>query len=255
MSRQDLRDEYKETEGHPAVKARIRRLQRQLRRRRMLEDVKRATVVITNPTEFAVALEYGPTMAAPVVVAKGRNLMAQQIKQVARWHGHSAGRKPAAGACPLSRGGSRAIHSAQTLRRGCRHSGGDLPRRTAGAGQPDGSRSRGTMRPQTWLRIRQRVGRPQTASSNGSFPVAAVGMVFVMLVPLPSFAARPAAGHQHHRFGAGAALRAAHSAAGAVLRFSQPAAAAHSVPAVAESGLQPPHSAARQRRRGARPGR
>jgi len=86
MSRQDLRDEFKETEGNPAVKARIRRLQRQVRRRRMLEQVPRATVVITNPAEFAIALEYRVEMGAPVVVAKGRNFLAQQIKQIARWH-------------------------------------------------------------------------------------------------------------------------------------------------------------------------
>jgi flagellar biosynthesis protein FlhB len=87
MSKQELKEEYKETEGHPAIKARIRRLQRQLRRRRMLEDVKRAAVVITNPNEFAVALEYHAGLAAPKVVAKGRNLFAQQIKQIARWQG------------------------------------------------------------------------------------------------------------------------------------------------------------------------
>jgi len=87
MSRQELTDEYKETEGHPAIKGRIRRLQRQMRRRRMLEDVKRASVVITNPTEYAVALEYGPGLAAPTVVAKGRNLFARRIKDIARWQG------------------------------------------------------------------------------------------------------------------------------------------------------------------------
>lgn len=87
MSRQELMDDYKETEGNPAVKARIRRLRRQVLRRRMLEDVKRASVVVTNPSQFAIALEYKPAMAAPRVVAKGRNLLAQQIKQVARWHG------------------------------------------------------------------------------------------------------------------------------------------------------------------------
>ena len=81
-------------------------------------------------------------------------------------------------------------------------------------------------------------------------PVAAVALVFVMLVPLPAFAARPAAGHQHHRFGAGAAVGGAHSAAGAVLGFSQPSAAADAVPSVAEPGQQPPDSAARQRRSG-----
>jgi flagellar biosynthetic protein FlhB len=87
MSRQDTLDEYKETEGNPAVKSRMRRLQRQMRKRRMLEGVKQATVIITNPTEFAVALEYRPPMAAPRVVAKGRNLLAKQIKEIALWQG------------------------------------------------------------------------------------------------------------------------------------------------------------------------
>ena len=86
MSRQELRDEFKETEGNPAVKSRIRRLQRQVRRRRMLAEVKRASVVITNPTEFAVALAYGPALAAPVVVAKGKNYLAQRIRQKAIEH-------------------------------------------------------------------------------------------------------------------------------------------------------------------------
>ena len=87
MTRQELIDDYKETEGNPAIKARIRRLRRQTLRRKMLEDAKRASVVVTNPTEFAIALEYKPVMAAPMVVAKGRNLLAQQIKQIARWQG------------------------------------------------------------------------------------------------------------------------------------------------------------------------
>ena len=85
MSRQEMKDEYKETEGNPIIKGRIRRLQRQVRRRRMLQDTKRAAVVITNPTEYAIALEYRPDMPAPVVVAKGRNLFAAQIKEIARW--------------------------------------------------------------------------------------------------------------------------------------------------------------------------
>ena len=87
MSKQDQKDEFKEMEGNPAVKQRIRRLQRQTRRRRMLKDVERAAVVITNPTEFAVALEYRMEMSAPIVVAKGRNLLAAQIKEIARWKG------------------------------------------------------------------------------------------------------------------------------------------------------------------------
>jgi flagellar biosynthetic protein FlhB len=88
MSRQEIRDEAKETEGHPMVRSRVRRLQRQMRRRRMLKDLSRASVVITNPTEYAVALEYRPEeMAAPVVLAKGCRLLARQIKREANWHG------------------------------------------------------------------------------------------------------------------------------------------------------------------------
>ncbi|MGA8069480.1 MAG: EscU/YscU/HrcU family type III secretion system export apparatus switch protein, partial [Terriglobales bacterium] len=67
------------------IKGRIRRLQRQMRRRKMLQDTKRAAVVITNPTEYAIAIEYHPDMPAPVVVAKGRNLFAAQIREIARW--------------------------------------------------------------------------------------------------------------------------------------------------------------------------
>lgn len=87
MTHQEIREEVKESEGNPQVKARIRKLQRQVRRKRMLQDVAKATVVITNPTEYAIALEYNETLLAPVVVAKGRSLLAQQIKQAARWNG------------------------------------------------------------------------------------------------------------------------------------------------------------------------
>ena len=87
MSRQEMRDEMKQTEGNPAVKGRIRRLQRQLRRRQMLQDTEKASVVITNPTHFAVALRYEMDMEAPIVVAKGKDFLAQEIKEVARWHG------------------------------------------------------------------------------------------------------------------------------------------------------------------------
>jgi flagellar biosynthesis protein FlhB len=110
MSRQDLKDEYKETEGQPAVKARIRRLQRQARRRRMLEDAKRAAVVITNPSEFAVALEYRPEMPAPVVLAKGRNRLAQEIKEIARWEGIPLVENP-----PLAHALYRAVEVGQSI--------------------------------------------------------------------------------------------------------------------------------------------
>jgi flagellar biosynthesis protein FlhB len=87
MSRQELRDELRQTEGNPSTKGRIRRLQRQMRRRQMLRDTEKASVVITNPTHFAVALRYEMDMDAPIVVAKGRDFLAQEIKEVARWHG------------------------------------------------------------------------------------------------------------------------------------------------------------------------
>jgi flagellar biosynthesis protein FlhB len=87
MSRQDMKDEAKQTEGNPAIKGRIRRLQRSLRRRQMLRDTEKASVVITNPTHFAIALRYEMAMDAPIVIAKGRDLLAQEIKEVARWHG------------------------------------------------------------------------------------------------------------------------------------------------------------------------
>jgi flagellar biosynthetic protein FlhB len=85
MSREELREEHKETEGNPAIKSRIRRLRRQVQRQQMLLETKTATVVIANPTHFAVALKYQPEMEAPVVVAKGRDQLAQEIKDVARW--------------------------------------------------------------------------------------------------------------------------------------------------------------------------
>lgn len=110
MSRQDLRDEFKETEGNPAVKMRIRRLQRQARRRRMLKDVERATVVITNPTEFAIALEFNMLMDAPVVVAKGRNLLAAQIREVALWAGIPLVENP-----PLAHALYRAVEIGQAI--------------------------------------------------------------------------------------------------------------------------------------------
>jgi flagellar biosynthetic protein FlhB len=87
MSRQEIIQENKDNIGNPQIKARIRKIQRQMRQRLMRREVAKATVVITNPTEYAIALQYQPgLMRAPVVVAKGRNLIAQQIRQEAIWH-------------------------------------------------------------------------------------------------------------------------------------------------------------------------
>jgi len=83
MSKEELREEYKETEGNPVIKGRIRRLLRQMRRSQTLKAAATATVVVTNPTHFAVALRYDPSMEAPIVVAKGRELTALKIKEMA----------------------------------------------------------------------------------------------------------------------------------------------------------------------------
>jgi flagellar biosynthetic protein FlhB len=88
MTKQEVRDEGKSSEGSPEIKNRIRKVQREMSRRRMLGAVKEATVVVTNPTHFAVALQYRrDSMAAPMVVAKGRDLVAQRIRTIARESG------------------------------------------------------------------------------------------------------------------------------------------------------------------------
>jgi len=87
MSKQEIRDELKQTEGNPQIKMRIRRLQRENRRRRMMEEVKTATALVVNPTHYAVAIRYHhETMQAPVVVAKGKNYLAARIRAKALEH-------------------------------------------------------------------------------------------------------------------------------------------------------------------------
>jgi flagellar biosynthetic protein FlhB len=88
MTKQEIRDEARSSEGSPEIKARVRQIQREMSKRRMLKAVETATVVVTNPTHFAVALQYHrATMGAPIVVAKGADHMAARIKAVAREHG------------------------------------------------------------------------------------------------------------------------------------------------------------------------
>ena len=85
MTKQEVKDEYKDSEGKPEVKGKIRQLQREMAQRRMMQDVPTADVVITNPTHYAVALKYDQdSMGAPVVVAKGSDEVAFKIMEVAR---------------------------------------------------------------------------------------------------------------------------------------------------------------------------
>jgi len=87
MTLQEIKEEMKEREGNPLVKSRIKSLQREMARHRMIEDVKKADVVITNPTTFAIALMYKPSeMYAPKIVAKGAGFIAEKIKQQALMH-------------------------------------------------------------------------------------------------------------------------------------------------------------------------
>lgn len=88
MTRQELREEMRRSEGDPLVRARLRSLQRRAARMRMLSRVREADVVITNPTHFAIALKYDEThMRAPEVIAKGRGFVAERIREEARLHG------------------------------------------------------------------------------------------------------------------------------------------------------------------------
>ncbi|MGI6606260.1 MAG: flagellar biosynthesis protein FlhB [Peptococcia bacterium] len=86
MSKEEIKEELKSTEGDPYLKAEIKARQRQMATRRMMQDVPKAAVVITNPTHFAVAIKYENSMSAPVVVAKGQDFMAQRIKTLAIDH-------------------------------------------------------------------------------------------------------------------------------------------------------------------------
>jgi flagellar biosynthetic protein FlhB len=83
MSHDEVKREHKENEGNPFTKGQVRKRQRAMRQRKPLEAAATATMVVTNPTHFAVALRYEPAMRAPEVVTKGRNLLAQKIKRIA----------------------------------------------------------------------------------------------------------------------------------------------------------------------------
>jgi flagellar biosynthetic protein FlhB len=113
MTKQEVREERKQMEANPQVKARIRSLQRAFSTNKMLDAVKRADVVVTNPTHFAVALLYDrENMMAPKVVAKGVDHMAQRIKQIARENG-----VPCVENVPLARALYKALKIGQFISR------------------------------------------------------------------------------------------------------------------------------------------
>lgn len=87
MTKQSVKDEQKNREGDPLIKRRIRDVQRQLSRNRMIQEVEKSTVLITNPTHFAVGLQYEPGMRAPILVSKGQDFLALKLKEIAKEKG------------------------------------------------------------------------------------------------------------------------------------------------------------------------
>ncbi len=112
MTKQELREEFKQMDGNPEVKGRIRQLQRQMAQRRMMQEVPKADVIITNPTHVAVALKYDKdNMAAPVVLAKGYDEVAQRIKALAAEHDI-----PMVENVPLARALAREVQIGQAIK-------------------------------------------------------------------------------------------------------------------------------------------
>jgi flagellar biosynthetic protein FlhB len=110
MTRQEVRDEFRQSEGDPFIRSRIRGLQRKMARHRMMHRVPEAQVVVTNPTHYAVALAYDRNMAAPEVVAKGVDLVAARIVEIARAHG-----VPVVPSPPLARALYRSVEVGQPI--------------------------------------------------------------------------------------------------------------------------------------------
>jgi flagellar biosynthetic protein FlhB len=111
MTKQELRDELKEASGNPQVKSRFRQIQRLMRRRRIKADIGGASLVITNPTHYAVALVFSfETMQAPTVLAKGRDLYAAEIREEARWS-----EVPIIENAPLARSLYRSVEPGQSI--------------------------------------------------------------------------------------------------------------------------------------------
>ena len=87
MTKQEVKDENKQSEGDPQIKGKIKQKQRQMAMMRMMQEVPKADVIVTNPTHYAVALMYQKGMSAPVIIAKGQDLVALRIKDIGREHG------------------------------------------------------------------------------------------------------------------------------------------------------------------------
>ena len=222
MSKQDMREEFKETEGTPQIRSRIRGLQRQMRRRKVKADVSKAAVVLTNPTHYAVALGFDfATMEAPQGAGQGPQPAGRGDQGRGALGGRADHRESAAGALALSLGRGRPGDSGRSVRRGGRDSRLSLPA-AGGGGAARAPRPRSCARagrgPPNHVR-RTTAGpircpaperRPREASDEHhrlapsplrlrpcrilerlreyALPLAAISVIFVMLVPLPAAA-------------------------------------------------------------------
>jgi flagellar biosynthetic protein FlhB len=111
MTKQEVREEMRDATGNPQIKSRVRQIQRAMRRRQAKADMSRASVLITNPTHYAVALEFSfETMMAPVVLAKGRDLQAAELREEARWAGVPIVENP-----PLARSLYQSVEQGQSI--------------------------------------------------------------------------------------------------------------------------------------------
>ena len=236
MTRQEVRDEAREQDGNAEMKGRVRRVQREMARRRMIADVARATVVITNPTHFAVALEYRrETMAAPRVVAKGRDLIARKIREVARKH-----EVPIVENKPLAQALFKSAEVGDTI------PGAPLRRRGRSAGLPDP--------PQAADASDMAVSPRSVASQPSARAGRRAGGRAADDRAAAADPARPAAVDRHRPGGGAAADGHLRAAAGRVLGLPVAAAPADADPAVAERRLDAADPAARRRTASTRPG-
>ena len=120
MSLRELKDEFKQSEGDPTIKGKMRQVRQTRQRRRMMANVPKAAVVITNPTHYSIALQYERGMDAPVCVAKGVDAVAMRIRDARRRAFHPDRGESAAGARAARHGRSRRGYSARTLQGGRR---------------------------------------------------------------------------------------------------------------------------------------
>ena len=170
MTKQEVKDDNKLAEGNPEIKARVRRVQREMARKRMLAAVPKATVIITNPTHFAVALQYTRGQAAPEVVAKGADALAAEDPDDCARARRADRREPAAGAGHLQAGRGGRVDPRRSVRGGGRS-----------AGVPDSAQAAGVVREKSMAMSNSRPFGPAQLL----VPGVVILVLALMVLPLP----------------------------------------------------------------------